>query len=214
MISPNDARKVGGSCRPKFALALVVALVCGVAEASRYKSYEPEPSYGGHYVEDEDYGSDYHKPTEYEASHYGGDDGYGSSYAHRSYDHEPDYGSYQEDHESYEKPYGHGGYAEEHSYKTIGGGYKGSRYGQEYKHQPSYGGQDYKKSYRHKRAIPLVMPRTKLEEGIKMIKDMSKTLADLKTSTNTKAVELLNEQIQGASGLFKRMLESLEKKIE
>merc|ERR1712154_261110 len=70
MISPIDARKVGGNCRPKFALALVVAFVCAVAEASRYKSYEP--------------------------SHYGdkyGDDGYGygSSYEHKSYDHEPDY---------------------------------------------------------------------------------------------------------------------------
>merc|ERR1712177_9686 len=126
MISPIDARKVGGNCRPKFALALVVALVCAVAEASRYKSYEPEPSYGDHY-EEEDYGSDYHKPTEYEVSHYGdkyGDDGYG--YEHKSYDHEPDYRSY-EDHDSYEKPYGHGGY-DEPSYKTIGGGYKGSRY--------------------------------------------------------------------------------------
>merc|ERR1712117_688722 len=136
MISPIDTRKVGGNCRPKFALALVVALVCAVAEASRYKSYEPEPSSGGHYEED-DYGSDYHKPIEYE----------GSSYEHKSYDHEPDYGSY-----------------EEPSYKTIGGGYKGSRYEQEYsnsyKQQPSYGGHDYKKSYRHKRAvIPLVMPR-------------------------------------------------------
>merc|ERR1712018_700965 len=100
MISPNDAHKVGGNCRPKFALALVIALVCAVAEASRYKSYEPEPSYGGHYEED-DYGSDYHKPTEYEVSHYAdkyGDDGYGygSSYEHKSYDHEPDYGSYEE----------------------------------------------------------------------------------------------------------------------
>merc|ERR1711884_466590 len=116
MISLNDARKVGGNCRPKFALALVVAFVCAVAEASRYKSYEPEPSYGGHYEED-DYGSDYHKPTEYEVSNYGdkyGDDGYG--YEHKSYHHEPDYGSY-EDHDSYE---------------TIGGGYKGSHYEQEY----------------------------------------------------------------------------------
>merc|ERR1712177_208276 len=157
MISPIDARKVGGNCRPKFALALVVALVCAVAEASRYKSYEPEPSYGGHYEED-DYGSDYHKPTEYE---------------HKSYDHEPDYGSY-EDHDSYE---------------TIGGGYKGSHYEQyskskSYKQQPSYGGQDYKKSYRHKRAvIPLVMPRRKLEEGLKMFQEMSKTVAKLKTDT-------------------------------
>merc|ERR1712117_37887 len=112
MISPNDAHKVGGNCRPKFALALVIALVCAVAEASRYKSYEPEPSSVRHY-EEEDYGSDYHKPTEYEVSHYGdkyGDDGYG--YEHKSYDHEPHYGSY-EDHDSYE---------------TIGGGYKGSHY--------------------------------------------------------------------------------------
>jgi len=233
MISPNDARKVGGNCRPKFALALVVALVCAVAEASRYKSYEPEPSYGGHYEEDDysndyhrpteyeapHYGSDYHKPTEYEASHYG-DDGYGSSYEHKSYDHEPDYGSYEEDHDSYEEPYGHGGYAEEHSYKTIGGGYKGSHYEQDYpksksyKHQPSYGGKDYKQSYRHKRSLPLVMPRRKLEEGIAMIKDMSETLRDLKKATNTKAVELLNEQIQGASNLFQRMLKSMENKIE
>merc|ERR1711934_184020 len=223
MISPNDARKVGGNCRPKFALALVVALVCAVAEASRYKSYEPEPSYGSHY-EEEDYGSDYHRPTEYEASH-GGDEGYGygSSYEHKSYDHEPDYGSYEEDHDSYEEPsYGHGGYAEEHSYKTVGGGYKGSHYEQEYpmtksyKQQPSYGGQHYKQSYRHKRAIPIpfVMPRRKVEEGIKMIKDMSTTLRELKTKTNTKAIELLNEQIQGASKLFQRMLQSMEKKIE
>merc|ERR1711934_724463 len=177
MISPNDARKVGGNCRPKFALALVVALVCAVAEASRYKSYEPEPSYG----------------------------------------------SYEEDHDSYEEPsYGHGGYAEEHSYKTVGGGYKGSHYEQEYpmtksyKQQPSYGGQHYKQSYRHKRAIPIpfVMPRRKVEEGIKMIKDMSTTLRELKTKTNTKAIELLNEQIQGASKLFQRMLQSMEKKIE
>merc|ERR1712024_133850 len=58
MISPSDARKVGGNCRPKFALALVVALVCAVAEASRYKSYEHEPSY----YEEDDYGSDYHMP--------------------------------------------------------------------------------------------------------------------------------------------------------
>jgi len=219
MISPNDARKVGGNCRPKFALALVVALVCAVAEASRYKSYEHEPSYGGHYEEEEDYGNDYHKPTEYEASHYE-DDGYGSSYEHKSYEHEPDYGSYEEDHDSYGEPYGHGGYAEEHSYKTIGGGYKGARYEQEYsksksyKHQPSYGGQDYKQSYRHKRSLPLVMPRRKLEEGIKMIRDMSTTLRDLSRNTNTKAVELLNEQIQGASDLFQRMLTSMENKIE
>merc|ERR1712154_113072 len=112
MISPIDARKVGGNCRPKFALALVVAFVCAVAEASRYKSYEPEPSYGGHYEED-DYGSDYHRPTEYEVSHYGdkyGDDGYGYG---SSYEHEPDYRSYEEDHDSYE---------------TIGGGFKGSHY--------------------------------------------------------------------------------------
>merc|ERR1712156_343836 len=110
MISLNDARKVGGNCRPKFALALVVALVCAVAEASRYKSYEPEPSYGGHY-EEEDYGYDYHKPTEYEASLYEGEGdgyGYGSSYEHESYDHEPDYERYEEDHDSYEKQYGHG----------------------------------------------------------------------------------------------------------
>merc|ERR1711884_868839 len=177
MISPIDARKVGGNCRPKFALALVVALVCAVAEASRYKSYEPEPSYGygGHYEED-DYGSDYHKPTEYEVSHYGdkyGDDGYG--YEHKSYDHEADYGSY-EDHDSYE---------------TIGGGYKGSHY----KQRPSYGGQDYKKSYRHKRAIlPVVMPRRKIEEGLKMFQDMRKTVAKLKTDTATDAVALLNKQ--------------------
>merc|ERR1712117_696750 len=188
MISPIDARKVGGNCRPKFALALVVAFVCAVAEASRYKSYEPEPSYGGHYDEE---------------------DGYGSSYEHESYNHEPEYGSYEEDHDSYEKPsYGHGGYAEEHSYKTIGGGYRGSRYEQEYsksksyKQQPSYGGQHYKQSYRHKRAIPLVMPRRKLEEGIAMIRDMSNTLRDLKSQTNTRATELLNAQIQGASDLF------------
>merc|ERR1712154_723688 len=111
MISPIDARKVGGNCRPKFALALVVAFVCAVAEASRYKSYEPEPSYGGNYGED--------------------GYGYGSSYEHKSYDHEPDYRSYEEDHDSYE---------------TIGGGFKGSHYEQEYskrksfKQQPSYGG--------------------------------------------------------------------------
>merc|ERR1712177_7391 len=205
MISPIDARKVGGNCRPKFALALVVALVCAVAEASRYKSYEPEPSYGGHYEED-DYGSDYHKPTEYEVSHYGdkyGDDGYG--YEHKSYDHEPDYGSY-EDHDSYE---------------TIGGGYKGSHYEQEYsksksyKQQPSYGGQDYKKSYRHKRAIlPVVMPRRKIEEGLKMFQDMRKTVATLKTDTATDAVALLNKQIEGASNLFQRMLGALQTKIE
>merc|ERR1712117_478353 len=197
MISPIDARKVGGNCRPKFALALVVALLCAVAEASRYKSYEPEPSYGGHY-EEEDYGSDYHKPTEYEVSHYGdnyGDDGYG--YEHKSYDHEPDYGSY-EDHDSYE---------------TIGGGYKGSHYEQEYQHEPSYGGQDYKKSYRHKRAvIPLVMPRRKLEEGIALIEGMRETVVKLKTDTATDAVALLNKQIKGASDLFKKMLESLKKK--
>ena len=198
---------MGGNCRPKFALALVVALLCAVAEASRYKSYEPEPSYGGHY-EEEDYGSDYHKPTEYEVSHYGdkyGDDGYGygSSYEHKSYDHEPDYGSY-EDHDSYE---------------TIGGGYKGSHYEQEYpksksyKQQPSYGGQDYKRSYRHKRAvIPLVMPRRKLEEGIALIEGMRDTVVNLKTSTATDAVKLLNKQIEGASELFKKMLESLKKK--
>merc|ERR1712027_198259 len=207
MISPIDTRKVGGNCRPKFALALVVALVCAVAEASRYKSYEPEPSYGGHYEKD-DYGSDYHKPTEYEVSHYGdkyGDDGYGygSSYEHKSYDHEPDYGSY-EDHDSYE---------------TIGGGYKGSHYEQEYpksksyKQQPSYDGQDYKKSYRHKRAvIPLVMPRRKLEEGIALIEGMRETVVKLKTDTATDAVALLNKQIKGASDLFKKMLESLKKK--
>ena len=197
--------KVGGNCRPKFALALVVALVCAVAEASRYKSYEPEPSYGGHYEED-DYGSDYHKPTEYEVSHYGdkyGDDGYG--YEHKSYHHDPDYGSY-EDHDSYE---------------TIGGGYKGSHYEQEYsksksyKQQPSYGGQDYKKSYRHKRAIlPVVMPRRKIEEGLKMFQDMRKTVAKLKTDTATDAVALLNKQIEGASNLFQRMLGALQTKIE
>jgi len=221
MISPSDARKVGGNCRPKFALALVVALVCAVAEASRYKSYEPEPSYGGHYEED-DYGSDYHVPTEYEASLYESDGyGYGSSYEHKSYDHEPDYGSYEEDHDSYEKPYGHGGYDEESSYKTIGGGFKGSRYEQEYsksksyKQQPSYDGQDYKKSYRHKRAIlPLVMPRRNLEEGIKMMEDMRATLTKLKEDTNTAAVTALNRQVQGASELFKRMLEAVQKKIE
>merc|ERR1712122_412638 len=208
MISLNDARKVGGNCRPKFALALV-AFVCGVAEASRYKSYEPEPSYGGHYEED-DYGSDYHKPTEYEVSHYGdkyGDDGYGygSSYEHKSYDHEPDYGSY-EDHDSYE---------------TIGGGYKESHYEQEYpksksyKQQPSYDGQDYKKSYRHKRAvIPLVMPRRKIEEGIAMFQDMRDTVATLKQETATGAVALLNQQIQAASELFERMLGALQTKIE
>ena len=197
--------KVGGNCRPKFALALVVALVCAVAEASRYKSYEPEPSYGGHYEED-DYGSDYHKPTEYEVSHYGdkyGDDGYG--YEHKSYHHEPDYGSY-EDHDSYE---------------TIGGGYKGSHYEQEYsksksyKQQPSYGGQDYKKSYRHKRAIiPLVMPRRKIDEGLKMFEEMRKTVATLKQETATEAVKLLNKQVEGASKLFQQMLASMQKKIE
>merc|ERR1711879_848579 len=224
MISPNDARKVGGNCRPEFALALVVALVCAVAEASRYKSYKPEPSYGGHYEED-DYGSDYHMPTEYEASHYGdkyGDDGYGygSSYEHKSYDHEPDYGSYDEDHDSYEKPYGHGGYDEEPSYKTIGGGFKGSRYEQEYSknkytQQPSYGGHDYKKSYRHKRAIlPVVMPRRKIEEGIKMMEDMRVTLTKLKEDTNTAAVKILNDQIQGASDLFQRMLKAVENKMQ
>merc|ERR1719471_1833082 len=208
MISPIDARKVGGNCRPKFALALVVALVCAVAEASRYKSYEPEPSYGGHY--EEDYGSDYHKPTEYEVSHYGdkyGDDGYGygSSYEHKSYDHEPDYRSY-EDHDSYE---------------TIGGGYKGSHYEQEYpksksyKQQPSYGGQDYKKSYRHKRAvIPVVMPRRKIEEGLKMFQDMRTTVATLKQETATGAVALLNKQVEGASKLIQQMLASMQKKIE
>merc|ERR1711884_946885 len=167
MISPIDTRKVGGNCRPKFALALVVALVCAVAEASRYKSYEPEPSYGGHYEED-------------------------------------DYGSY-EDHDSYE---------------TIGGGYKGSHYEQyskskSYKQQPSYGGQDYKKSYRHKRAIiPVVMPRRKIEEGLKMFQDMRKTVAKLKTDTATDAVALLNKQIEGASNLFQRMLGALQTKIE
>jgi len=210
MISPNDARKVGGNCRPKFALALVVALVCAVAEASRYKSYEPEPSYGGHY-EEEDYGSDYHKPTEYEVSHYGekyGDDGYGygSSYEHKSYDHEPDYGSY-EDHDSYEEP----------SYKTIVGGYKGSHYEQEYSKSKSYkhGGQDYKKSYRHKRAIiPVVMPRRKIEEGLKMFQDMRTTVATLKQDTATEAVKLLNKQIEGASNLFERMVKALQTKIE
>merc|ERR1712039_771236 len=206
MISPSDARKVGGNCRPKFALALVVALVCAVAEASRYKSYEPEPSYGGHYEED-DYESD--------------DYGYGSSYEHKSYDHEPDYGRYEEDHDSYEKQYGHGGYDEEPSYKTIGGGFKGSHYKQEYsksksyKQQPSYDGQDYKKSYRHKRAIiPLVMPRRKLEEGIKMMKDMRETVATLKTTTANDAVALLNKQVEGASELFQRMLTALENKIQ
>merc|ERR1712223_2129958 len=225
MISLNDARKVGGNCRPKFALALVVALVCAVAEASRYKSYEPEPSYGGHYEED-DYGSDYHKPIEYEVSHYGdkyGDDGYGhgSSYEHKSYDHEPDYGSYEEDHDSYKKPYGHGGYDEEPSYKTIGGGFEGSHYEQEYsksmsyKQQPSYGSQDYKKSYRHKRAIiPLVMPRRKMEEGIKMFQDMRGTVAELKKDTANDAVALLNKQVEGASELFQRMLTALENKIQ
>merc|ERR1712177_1590 len=204
MISPIDARKVGGNCRPKFALALVVALVCAVAEASRYKSYEPEPSYGDHY-EENDYGSDYHKPTEYEVSHYGdkyGDDGYG--YEHKSYDHEPDYGSY-EDHDSYE---------------TIGGGYKGSHYeeyskSKSYKQQPSYGGQDYKKSYRHKRAvIPVVMPRRKIEEGLKMFQDMRTTVATLKKDTATEAVKLLNKQIEGASNLFERMVKALQTKIE
>merc|ERR1712177_131619 len=204
MISLNDAQKVGGNCRPKFALAIVVALVCAVAEASRYKSYEPERSYGGHYEED-DYGSDYHKPTEYEVSHFGdkyGNDGY--EYEHKSYDHEPDYGSY-EDHDSYE---------------TIGGGYKGSHYEQyskskSYKQQPSYGGQDYKKSYRHKRAIlPLVMPRRKLEEGLALIEGMRKTVAKLKTDTATDAVALLNKQIEGASNLFQRMLGALQTKIE
>merc|ERR1712027_276037 len=206
MISPNDAHKVGGNCRPKFALALVIALVCAVAEASRYKSYEPEPSYGRHY-EEEDYGSDYHKPTEYEVSHYGdkyGDDGYG--YEHKSYDHEPHYGSYEEDHDSYE---------------TIGGGYKGSHYEQEYpksksyKQQPSYGDQDYKESYRHKRAvIPLVMPRRKIEEGIAMFQDMRDTVATLKQEMATGAVALLNQQIQAASELFERMLGALQTKIE
>merc|ERR1712038_1947019 len=213
MISLNDARKGGGNCRPKFALALVVALVCAVAEASKYKSYEPESSYGGHYEED-DYGSDYHMPTEYEASHYEGDGyGYGSSNEHKSYDHEPDYGSY-------EKPYGHGGYDEEPSYKTIGGGFKGSHYEQgfskskSYKQQPSYGGQDYKKSYRHKRAIlPIVMPRRKMEEGIKMFQEMSKTVAALKKNTSIDAVALLNKQIQGASDLFNQTLTALQRKI-
>merc|ERR1712156_438048 len=212
MISLNDARKVGGNCRPKFALALVVALVCAVAEASKYKSYEPEPSYGGHYEED-DYGRDYHMPTEYEASQYEGD-GYGSSNEHKSYDHEPDYGSY-------EKPYGHGGYDEEPSYKTIGGGFKGSHYEQgfskrkSYKQQPSYGGQDYKKSYRHKRAIlSIVMPRRKIEEGIKMFQDMRETVATLKKDTSKDAVELLNKQIEGASKLFQRMLGALQTKIQ
>merc|ERR1711948_25275 len=225
MISLNDARKVGGNCRPKFALALVFAVVCAVAEASRYKSYEPEPSYGGHY-EEEDYGSDYHKPTEYEVAHYGdkygdGGYGYGSSYEHKSYDHEPDYGRYEEDHDSYEKQYGHGGYDEEPSYKTIGGGFKGSHYKQEYsksksyKQQPSYDGQDYKKSYRHKRAIiPLVMPRRKMEEGIKMFQDMRGTVAELKKDTSKDAVELLNKQIDGASKLFQRMLGALQTKIQ
>merc|ERR1712156_790529 len=206
MISLNDPRKVGGNCRPKFALALVVALVCAVAEASKYKSYEPEPSYGGHYEED-DYGSDYHMPTEYEASHYEGDGyGYGSSNEHKSYDHEP---------------YGHGGYDEEPSYKTIGGGFKGSHYEQgfskskSYKQQPSYGGQDYKKSYRHKRAIlPIVMPRRKMEEGIKMFQDMRETVATLKKDTSKDAVELLNKQIEGASKLFQRMLGALQTKIQ
>merc|ERR1711992_517760 len=173
MISPIDARKVGGNCRPKFALALVVALFCAVAEASRYKSYEPEPSYGGHYEED-DYGSDYHKPTEYEVSHYGdkyGDDGYG--------------------------------YEQEYSKSKS------------YKQQPSYGGQDYKKSYRHKRAIlPVVMRRRKIEEGLKMFQDMRKTVAKLKTDTATDAVALLNKQIEGASNLFQRMLGALQTKIE
>merc|ERR1712156_920512 len=79
MISLNDARKVGGNCRPKFALALVVAVVCAVAEASRYKSYEPEPSYGGHY-EEPDYGS-------YEEDH----DSYEKQYGHGGYDEEPSY---------------------------------------------------------------------------------------------------------------------------
>merc|ERR1712038_308019 len=184
MISLNDARKVGGNCRPKFALALVVALVCAVAEASRYKSYEPD-GYG-----------------------------YGSSNEHKSYDHEPDYGSY-------EKPYGHGGYDEEPSYKTIGGGFKGSHYEQgfskskSYKQQPSYDGQDYKKSYRHKRAIlPIVMPRRKMEEGIKMFQDMRETVATLKKDTSKDAVELLNKQIEGASKLFQRMLGALQTKIQ
>merc|ERR1712241_714566 len=166
MISPIDARKVGGNCRPKFALALVVALVCAVAETSRYKSYEPEPSYGGHYEED-DYGSD-------------------------------------DDNDSYE---------------TIGGGYKGSHYeqyskGKSYKQQPSYGGQDYKKSYRHKRAIlPVVMPRRKIEEGIKMIQDMRTTLVDLKKTVNDARVKILNDEIQAASDMFNRMLTAVQNKI-
>merc|ERR1712154_297308 len=160
MISPIDARKVGGNCRPKFALALVVAFVCAVAEASRYKSYEPEPSYGGHYEEDHD------------------------------------------------------------SYETIGGGFKGSHYEQEYskrksfKQQPSYGGRDYKKSYRHKRAvIPLVMPRRKIEEGLKMFQDMRTTVATLKQETATDAVKLLNKQIEAASNLFNQTLTAFQKKI-
>merc|ERR1712154_415527 len=177
MISPIDARKVGGNCRPKFALALVVAFVCAVAEASRYKSYEPEPSYGGHYEED-DYGSDYHRPTEYEVSHYGdkyGDDGYGygSSYEHKSYDHEPDYRSYEEDHDSYE---------------TIGGGFKGSHYEQEYS-------------------------KRKIEEGLKMFQDMRTTVATLKQETATDAVKLLNKQIEAASNLFNQTLTAFQKKI-
>merc|ERR1712244_12263 len=185
MISPIDARKVGGNCRPKFALALVVAFVCAVAEASRYKSYEPEPSYGGQYGDD--------------------DYGYGSSYEHKSYDHEPDYRSYEEDHDSYE---------------TIGGGFKGSHYEQEYskrksfKQQPSYGGRDYKKSYRHKRAvIPLVMPRRKIEEGLKTFQDMRTTVATLKQETATDAVKLLNKQIEAASNLFNQTLTAFQKKI-
>merc|ERR1712117_692823 len=227
MISPIDTRKVGGNCRPKFALSLVVALVCAVAEASRYKSYEPEASYGSHYEED-NYGSGYHKPTEYEVSHYGdkyGDDGYG--YEHESYDHEPDYGNY-EDHDSYDgygygSSYGHKSYDHEPdygSYETIGGGYKGSHYEQEYsksksyKQQPSYGGQDYKKSYRHKRAvIPLVMPRRKLEEGIKMIQDMRTTLVDLKKTVNDARVKILNDEIQAASDMFNQMLTAVQNKI-
>merc|ERR1712241_658804 len=93
MISPIDARKGGGNCRPKFALALVVALVCAVAEASRYKSYEPEPSYGGSYEDHDSYetiGGGY-KGSRYEQ--------YSKS---KSYKQQPSYGG-----QDYRKSYRH-----------------------------------------------------------------------------------------------------------
>merc|ERR1719323_769600 len=97
---------------------------------------------------------------------------------------------------------------------TVQADQRAQEYSNSYKQQPSYGGHDYKKSYRHKRAvIPLVMPRRKIEEGIAMFEEMRKTVATLKQDTATGAVKLLNKQIEAASNLFNQTLTALQKKI-